>query len=123
MASQKGRCNCGSVTVSLRSSPAEAAACHCLNCRRTGGACSVNYLVDESEADVDDKQGQLKEYRDSDTKSGNTVTRSFCQTCGSAVVTKSLKFPGKLFLKASLFDKVAPVKREVYTEDRIDWEI
>ncbi|EXV06539.1 glutathione-dependent formaldehyde-activating enzyme [Metarhizium robertsii] len=121
MASRSGQCNCGSVAISLKANPSETVVCHCLNCRRAGGPYSINYVLDDSEVIIDDLKHSLKEYEDLNTKSGNLVRRNFCQACGSPVYTKSITMPGKLLVKASLFDEVVVARADVFTERKIHW--
>lgn len=47
---------------------------------------SVIYPVNQSEVTINDAKGHLKSYEDSDTKSGNTITRKFCGNCGRCVI-------------------------------------
>jgi len=39
-------------------------------------------MMDKSEVTIEDAKGTLKEYRDGDTTSGNTIIRQFCGACG-----------------------------------------
>jgi hypothetical protein len=53
------------------------------NCRRAGSSVgSIVYMLDKTEIKLEDPQGTLKSYKDSDTKSGNSITRQFCSNCG-----------------------------------------
>ncbi|KAK1762333.1 glutathione-dependent formaldehyde-activating enzyme [Phialemonium atrogriseum] len=121
MASRTGHCNCGKIVVSLNASPSEVMVCHCLNCRRAGGPCSINYICDEKGVSIQDANGCLKDFKDHDTQSGNVITRSFCQGCGSPVCTCSPALPGKLVVKASLFTDIATAREEVFEERKISW--
>ncbi|KAL7948156.1 Mss4-like protein [Trichoderma barbatum] len=123
MASVKGSCNCGSITVSLTTPPSKTVACHCLNCRRAGGPYSINYVVDEVEAKVDDAQHTLHEYEDYNTASGNLARRNFCKACGSPVYTIDLTMPGKLLIKASLFDDIIAERIDVFLDRKIQWSV
>lgn len=59
--------------------------CHCLNCRKTSGsAFGSNLMIEESKVTITGQE-HLKDYKDKETISGNTVTRSFCGTCGKYV--------------------------------------
>ncbi|KAF2742043.1 hypothetical protein M011DRAFT_413361 [Sporormia fimetaria CBS 119925] len=77
-----GRCNCSSINVTIPT-PEGSVVCYCTNCQRTSaGLCSINYILDTSSAKFDDPKDLLKSYKDSDTKSGNVITRKFCSNCG-----------------------------------------
>jgi hypothetical protein len=39
-------------------------------------------MLNKTEVKVEDPEGNLKNYKDSNTKSGNTITRQFCGQCG-----------------------------------------
>ncbi|KAF2652211.1 hypothetical protein K491DRAFT_605348 [Lophiostoma macrostomum CBS 122681] len=116
----EGHCNCKSVTVKV---PAlkESIVCYCSNCRRAGASlCSLNYLLDSSEVDISDPNGTIRSYSDSNTRSGNTIIRKFCGTCGSPVATFTPDSP-KVFVKAGLFDYLAPPVMEVFEESKAPW--
>ncbi|KAF2146395.1 uncharacterized protein K452DRAFT_315572 [Aplosporella prunicola CBS 121167] len=119
--SYQGHCNCESIKVTLKEQPSESLLCHCHNCRRTGGLFSVNYVLDEPEAVIDDSNSALKVYQDKNTASGNTVQRGFCSGCGSPIFTKSPQFPGKVLVKANVFDITATPTTEVFSVGRETW--
>ncbi|KAJ4865478.1 glutathione-dependent formaldehyde-activating enzyme domain-containing protein [Trichoderma breve] len=125
MASTTGSCNCGSITVSLSAPPSKTVACHCLNCRRAGGPYSINYVMDESEVKVDDVRDTLNEYEDYKTASGNLgrafIQRNFCKACGSPIYTIDITMPGKLLIKASLFDDIVEDRMDVFLDRKIQW--
>ncbi|KAJ2978628.1 hypothetical protein NQ176_g3711 [Zarea fungicola] len=122
MASQKGRCNCGSITLSLAAVPTQVVICHCLNCRKAGGPYSMNYVIDENEDAITDSKNTLRLYEDRDTISGNLCERYFCSGCGSAIYSATVVAPGKRLVKASLFDSLAHDLMEVNPEHRVTWD-
>ncbi|KAJ5887220.1 hypothetical protein N7504_011267 [Penicillium tannophilum] len=111
--SYTGHCNCESIHVTLPEQPPKTGVCHCSNCKRVGGACSVNYFVPEGNLTIDDPDKTLKIFVDSKTASGNVIQPS-------AIFTKSPKAPGKVFLKATLFDTISPKGGEVFAEHRLE---
>ncbi|MCJ1448005.1 MAG: hypothetical protein MMC23_008518 [Stictis urceolatum] len=81
--------------------------------------CSVNFIVDKTDVTID---GSPKTYSDSNTTSGHTVQRNFCGDCGSPVATEAAEAaPGKLFLKASLFQPIPGPQGELYAEKKAPW--
>ncbi|GJN75018.1 glutathione-dependent formaldehyde-activating enzyme domain-containing protein [Purpureocillium lilacinum] len=116
-----GRCNCGSITVTLAKEPTQTVMCHCFNCRRAGGPASINYVLADEEITVNDAQGTLKTYADHDTASGNVCMRSFCGNCGSPIYSVAVGAPGKKFLKTSLFENVSTNKFDFFTQRLITW--
>ncbi|CAI7591269.1 unnamed protein product [Penicillium glandicola] len=120
--SYQGHCNCESIRVTLPQQPPTSVVCHCDCCKRAGGgAFSINYLVNENELTVDDPNATLKIYVYKNSFSGNTVKRHFCSSCGSPVFTESPNVPGKVFLKAALFDRVSPPADEVFVNKKYQW--
>ncbi|KAF2736066.1 hypothetical protein EJ04DRAFT_177177 [Polyplosphaeria fusca] len=118
----EGYCNCRSIKVGLPAMPSESLLCHCSNCRRAGGATfSVNYLVDLAVMEVNDPKNVLKSYSDSNTVSGNTITRKFCGNCGSPVFSVLSPDNPKIFLKGGLFDDVAPPAAQYFTKSKMPW--
>ncbi|KAL4935182.1 hypothetical protein BDV06DRAFT_217604 [Aspergillus oleicola] len=122
MFSYQGHCICGNIKLSLKEQPPNSLRCYCGNCARSGGGSSINYVVDEPECAIEDANASLKTFHDTLTASGNTVERQFCVNCGSPVVTRSPKYPGKALIKASLFDTIAPPSMEVFTARRDKWQ-
>jgi len=82
----EGSCLCGAITVTV-SDPGlytrpRGHLCHCDNCRKTSGSAYGANLSIESEKVKITGEDKLKEYKDSKTLSGNTVSRFFCGNCG-----------------------------------------
>ncbi|KAI1342981.1 Mss4-like protein [Xylariaceae sp. FL0016] len=117
----QGHCNCGSIQITLEKQPAESIVCHCHNCRRAGGAFSVNYVVNNEDIQLSDERSSLKMYSDSNTTSGTTITRKFCGNCGSPVLTVTPSLEGKAFLKASLFDEISHPSAELFAKSKEGW--
>ncbi|PKK48985.1 hypothetical protein CI102_4144 [Trichoderma harzianum] len=122
MSSYSGTCNCGSITVTLNAAPSATLACHCSNCRRSGGPFSINYFLEEKDFTVSDPKSSAKQYLDYNTASKASVTRTFCQTCGSPLFSQPEKLPGKYFVKASLFDEIPSARSDIFLERKIHWE-
>ncbi|KAJ5462384.1 hypothetical protein N7530_010589 [Penicillium desertorum] len=120
--SYQGHCNCESIRITLPEQPDRSCVCHCDCCKRSGGsAFSVNYFVSEDEMTIDDPNATLKMYEDKKSVTGNAVKRHFCSACGSPVYTKSPIAAGKVFLKAALFDTVAPPAAERFVTKQYEW--
>ncbi|ORY19548.1 Mss4-like protein [Clohesyomyces aquaticus] len=118
----QGNCNCGSITVTLKTPPDSTILCYCANCRRAGGGpCSSNYMLDSNDIEVQDANGTLKSYKDSNTKSGNYITRQFCGNCGSPVQSLMPPPSTMVFLKAALFDHIPTPAYEAFVEDKESW--
>ncbi|KAJ5081056.1 hypothetical protein N7456_008522 [Penicillium angulare] len=116
----KGHCNCENIHITLPQQPPSSVLCHCDNCKRAGAAFSVNYFIPEAEMTIEDPSSTMKIFNDSKTASGNTIERHFCSTCGSAIYSRTPKAPGKVFLKATLFNDVSPSGSEVFASKRLE---
>ncbi|KAH7188108.1 Mss4-like protein [Fusarium flagelliforme] len=120
--SNQGHCNCESIKVELAPElQKDTLSCFCSNCQRAGGLFAPNYVVDEDKAKITDSNGTLKTFT-ATAQSGNKVERSFCGDCGSPVVTRTPKYPGKAIIKASLFDQIAAPAAESFTQRRPEWQ-
>ncbi|KAI9044717.1 GFA family protein [Aspergillus affinis] len=82
---------------------------------------STNYFVGQDEISLEDAQGTLKIYDDTKTASGNVAKRHFCSNCGSPIYTTTPSAPGKLYLKAALFDTISSPKLAVFKERQPQW--
>ncbi|KAJ5732430.1 hypothetical protein N7493_003911 [Penicillium malachiteum] len=82
-------------------------------------AFSINYLMSEADLDLQDPNSAMKIFEDPNAASGNVIERHFCSVCGSAIFSKTPRAPGKVFLKATLFDKISPMEKEVFGDRRL----
>ncbi|KAI4715100.1 hypothetical protein J4E89_000786 [Alternaria sp. Ai002NY15] len=97
----EGRCNCGSITVSMPSMPEQSAICYC------------------PQVTINDPNKYLKDYRDNDTKSGNPITRQFCSNCGCPIT--SVLAGDKIALKGGLFDKIPAPGFKSFEQEEPSW--
>ncbi|KAF2126597.1 hypothetical protein P153DRAFT_378153 [Dothidotthia symphoricarpi CBS 119687] len=117
-----GRCNCGGIKVSIAQLPEQSAICYCFNCRRTGsGVGSIVYILDKKDITVNDPNNLIKNYKDSDTKSGSTITRQFCGDCGCAIMSVLAGDSGKVALKGGLFEKIPMPGFKSFEEEEPAW--
>ncbi|KAF2438978.1 hypothetical protein P171DRAFT_422488 [Karstenula rhodostoma CBS 690.94] len=117
-----GRCNCSSITVTLEQLPPKSVLCYCANCKRSGsGPCSIVYMLDRSAVSINDPKSTLKTYDDNDTKSGNTVHRSFCSNCGTPIYSSMAPDAPQLIVKGGLFDEYPEPNYESFPEARPVW--
>ncbi|KAI8932102.1 hypothetical protein NX059_010987 [Plenodomus lindquistii] len=117
-----GRCNCGSIRVTIPAIPETSAICYCSNCRRAGScAGSVIFIFDKKDVKVEDRTSSLKDYTDSDTTSGNTITRRFCSDCGSPVMSVPAGDTPTIYLKGGLFDRFPPPAFKSFEQEEPKW--
>jgi hypothetical protein len=80
-------CLCGGVALSVTGQDKGAVACHCNNCQKwSGSAFAHNYRYLKADMKVSKGEDLLKGFADSNTKTGNVLTRWFCQECVSPPV-------------------------------------
>jgi hypothetical protein len=119
--SHTGRCLCGSITYEISADPIMAGVCHCKNCQRqAGSAFSTIYGIPKAAFEM---KGTAKLYQDSDTDSGNTVQRYFCENCGSPIYSAISSQPETLFLKTGTLDNTDGFSPQfqVFCETKQDW--
>lgn len=106
-----GSCLCGAVTYSTDAEPAMIAVCHCPDCQRqTGTAFSVNVLVPNDQVEMSGPS--LTQYVVKGD-SGNTVTRNFCNKCGSPLSTVLDEFGGLAAIKSGTMKDSSWVKPNI----------
>ncbi|WP_295531764.1 GFA family protein [Novosphingobium sp. Chol11] len=93
--------------------PMMVATCSCKNCQKqAGSALSILAVLPQSGLRV---TGELTTYNDI-AKSGNTVYRKFCGSCGSPVITETpeAQAQGMIFIKAGSLDQAEDLKPTVH---------
>ncbi|KAJ7140305.1 Mss4-like protein [Mycena crocata] len=85
-----GSCLCKRIRFTVSGEPFQYAVCHCANCKKAAGsAFMTNAFFSSDKVSVTEGQDLLRKYQDSDTTSGNTLTRSFCSECGTSLFLSS----------------------------------
>ena len=81
----EGGCYCGAVRYAAEGEPVMKAQCHCRECQYiSGGAPNLFFLAPE--AGFAYTKGAPKQFSRSDLE--QPVTREFCETCGTHLVTR-----------------------------------
>lgn len=110
MTHRTGGCLCRQAHYKLSGEPALIAVCHCGHCQKqSGGAFSVNLLIQESQLEI---SGTLKTFVDKGD-SGARVFRRFCAECGSPIISGLESMPGMVALKAGTLDDTSDIKPSV----------
>lgn len=98
---RRGGCLCGAVRYELAAEPAMSGLCYCLSCQKLSGAGhTFHAMVPESAFSVSGRTASHTWTADS----GNTVTSSFCPTCGSPLFGRSSGFPGVVTVRVASLD-------------------
>tara|TARA_R110002110_G_scaffold296301_3_gene510531 strand:+ start:136 stop:537 length:402 start_codon:yes stop_codon:yes gene_type:complete len=117
----KGQCLCGNIKYEFAGDPVVSGVCHCKNCQRqAGSAFSTIAGVAAASFQI---SGTPKLFEDTDTDSGNTVQRFFCDNCGSPIYSAIPSQPDLLFLKTGTLDDTSAFtpQFQVYCETKQDW--
>jgi len=99
---EKGSCLCGQYQYDItRESVVTTLHCHCRDCRKvTGSGKATIAMVPE---DQFTSAGELKTYQCVGSE-GSHVTRGFCPTCGSQLLSYVEEIPGLIFIKAGTLE-------------------
>lgn len=116
-----GACLCGAVTFEYAGDIAEAAYCHCTDCRRTTGS-AFNISVGLKSSGFKVTKGSPHEFTKT-ADSGNLLTRHFCGNCGSPLYTSSPSNADMVYVKAGAFDDPGFIKPayQSWTRSRVRW--
>ncbi|MGO4714841.1 GFA family protein [Bradyrhizobium sp. 2TAF24] len=120
MQERKGGCLCGAVRYVLKGEPRGIAICHCTHCQKqSGSVLSFNLVIEDTDYE---QSGETRIYVD-DGDSGQPVYRHFCGNCGSPILAKIARAPGKVVVKAGTLDNMEGLqpKAEIYTDHAVAW--
>ena len=95
---QRGECLCGQLKCEFNQDQvASAHHCHCKDCQKITGSGKATIVILPTEALT--IEGEYKTYTVTGTD-GSTVTRGFCPTCGSQMLSYVEEMPTLRFIKA-----------------------
>lgn len=112
-----GGCHCGAIRYRVTGAPKLTEFCHCRSCRRSIGsplAAWAAYTHDR----FDLLSGSPKEHQSSET-----VTRSFCGTCGTSLTLKDRRFPEDIYITIPSLDQAEtlPPHFHIWRSQRLPW--
>lgn len=96
-----GGCYCGALRFEADGDPIMKAQCHCRECQYTSGG-QPNDFMAMPEGGFRYLQGEPKQFAHPGKE--NAVTREFCGTCGTPVLTRAPGLPGAVILKVGTLD-------------------
>ena len=112
MANYTGGCLCGAIRFEVNGEPIREAMCHCDDCRRVTGSAFATNIFFKTE-DIVITKGTPKEFQHK-ADSGNTMTKGFCENCGSQIFTESSGSGGAAKgIKIGAFDDVKNLRPKV----------
>jgi hypothetical protein len=115
-----GRCACGAVTATITGEPVTLRQCWCRQCQQiAAGSPTTNAIFPTASVDI---QGALATHSYV-AASGNTLTQSFCGTCGTAVMAQSSARPEFRTVRLGFLDPPHGLSPQVaiWTDDAPEW--
>jgi hypothetical protein len=122
MAHFAGGCLCGSVRYVISEPPVHTFYCHCTDCQKeTGGPFATELFVKATSLRIDGELCGFQKKGDS----GKIVTRRFCRTCGTTVVTVFESDSAHLCVKACTLDDASWLEPEfhLYVSSKQPWDV
>ena len=96
-----GGCLCGSVTYTCEAEPGLIMNCHCADCQKAMGAVfATTMFVPEDRVTI---RGYPRTYSHA-ADSGSSMSKIFCEQCGSQLFSKNTNRPGTLGIRAGSSD-------------------
>lgn len=114
---REGGCFCGALRYVVTGEPIQVTHCHCLHCRRLGGAAFVTW------ATFDPRNFRYIKGKPATIASRAGVTRSFCHDCGSPIAYKNDDLPDEIDLTVCTFDEPESMQPadHVWADRLISW--
>ncbi|KAF9479578.1 DUF636 domain-containing protein [Pholiota conissans] len=118
-----GSCLCRATKFTLSGEPFHYTICHCKNCKHASGSAFLSHAIFKtSQFTITEGECLITHYADSDTQSGNTITRSFCSKCGSPLFLRPMKDGIILIHPGQIEEPVLWVpKKESYSHEKLPW--
>jgi len=116
-----GGCACKAVRYASDGAVEFAFHCHCRKCQRaTGGGHASAFALDDGTVEF---TGSIK-YFEQTADTGHKTYAGFCPTCGSPVLSKTARFPDRVYIHAATLDDPATFKPKfvVFKESAQPWD-
>ena len=112
-----GGCLCGAVRYRIDGTQRRVTHCHCIHCRRAGGAAFVTW------AEFDASEFRLVAGSPARYESRPSVTREFCAACGSQLTYRHADEPQVVDVTVCSLDDPAPLQPEdhVWCDRALPW--
>ncbi|MGE5820690.1 MAG: GFA family protein [Deltaproteobacteria bacterium] len=116
-----GGCICRAVRYECSAEPIMMANCHCRDCQRAGGsAFAPAVIVPTASLKI---TGEAK-FHDTQSDSGNIVSRGFCPNCGARLFGKTATMPDLMAIMAGSLDDPSwyQPRMDIYTGSAQPWD-
>ena len=116
-----GGCACGAIHYESSADPVLAGHCQCRSCQRDSGTGHASHIGVPA---VAMKITGTPNFWEKPADSGNIVSRGFCPTCGSPVMSKNSGMADMIFVRAASLDDPSLFEAAfvVYTSDAQPWD-
>ncbi|MEL6965362.1 MAG: GFA family protein [Pseudomonadota bacterium] len=105
-----GGCACGAVRYESEAAIEFSFHCYCRKCQRaTGGGHSSAFALPLDKVKL---TGELN-YYEQEADTGSTTYAGFCPSCGSPILSKTARFPNRLYFHAATLDDPSSFKPDV----------
>lgn len=100
-----GSCACGELHFKANGESEGAVVCYCLDCRKNSGHVGqIMGTYSTENVEIEDSGDNLGRYTFTNTASGKPKEKLFCKNCGCTILTLLEAYPGKTFVRTTLFD-------------------
>ncbi|GAA5171874.1 GFA family protein [Viridibacterium curvum] len=106
MSNHTGGCLCGQIRYRINAEPGASRICWCRDCQKIASNGTANAMFPSAAIEV---TGTLARH-DKTADSGNTVTRSFCPTCGTQLFSDSSGRAGLTVVRLGTLDDPSSIK-------------
>lgn len=113
-----GGCLCGSVTYICETDPKLIMNCHCRDCRKAmGSVFATTLFVPEDKVTVSGYPRTFSHAADSRA----SMTKVFCETCGSQLFSRNTNRPGTLGIRAGSVDDTSVIRpgANIFTDSAV----
>lgn len=117
-----GRCLCGACTYTIEGDPVVVAHCHCRDCQRLSGAGHTSgAMFAEDGVSITGNPAAFV----LTSEAGNTVTRLFCDKCGSPLFGSNSGMPGFMTVSLGTLDAPGLLTPQVaiFARSRPHWDV
>lgn len=118
----EGGCYCGAIRYTAQGKPIMKAQCHCRECQYISGGGPNYYMIVPNDG-FEYTKGEPKQFRRADLE--EPVTRDFCPTCGTHILTRLIDFPDLILKVGTLDDPAAEYgqsRMAIYTAEKQAWQ-
>jgi hypothetical protein len=120
-----GSCLCQSIQYTITGTDKGPVLCHCANCQKTTGSTFANnHRFTRAQITFTKGGDGIKAYKDSNTLTGNILTRWFCPGCGSPIYLENEKFKGLVILYSGCIEgqlQHAKPGGELFVHNKRNW--